>query len=57
VFSNFPSPSEKAIKAISFELLKVIVGNIQPDVNFFVHIVTDKDIYLQTLVSYSLFRI
>jgi hypothetical protein len=57
VFSDFPSLSEKAIEAISFELLKVILNNVQPDVNFFVHTVTDREIDSETLVSSSLFHI
>jgi hypothetical protein len=57
VFSNFPSLSKKAIKAISFELMKVICNNVQLDINFFVHTVTNGEIDLETLVSYSLFHI
>jgi hypothetical protein len=42
VFSSFPDLSENDIKVISFELVKVIPDDIQPDVHFYAHIVTDE---------------
>jgi hypothetical protein len=58
VFSNISGLSEKAIKAISFELLKVIPHNIQPCVSFYVHTdtVTNEEIDLQALVSLFSFQ-
>ena len=56
VFSSFPALSENDIKAISFELLKVIPDDVEPDVHFYAHIVTDEEMELQTLVRlFSLF--
>lgn len=56
VFSSFPDLSENDIRAISFELMKVIPVDAEPDVNFYAHIVTDDEMDSETLVRlFSLF--
>jgi len=56
VFSSFPDLSEKDIKAISFEMLKLIPDDVEPDLHIYAHIVTDEEMDSQTLVRFfSLF--
>ena len=58
VFSSFPYLSENDIKVISIELLKVIPDDVEPDVHFYAHIVTDEEMASQTLDRlFSLFRL
>jgi hypothetical protein len=51
VFSRFHVLSNNGIKAISFELLKVISYDVEPDVHFYGHIVTNEEVELQTLIK------
>ena len=57
VFSSFPGLSENDIRAISFELMKVIPVDAEPDVNFYAHIVTDDKMDSETLVLFSPFSL